>query len=595
MPYLQVLDLQNDIIALPDRAEVPVGWEFRIGRAGGRARSDLQLKFAESTVSGLHAVITCDGRNYYIEDQHSTNNTYLFHAAERHQKEHVCKEFQKYRLTSGDVIKLGSDDVRLRFQDGPILIGPSAPGIVDNPALELTIVPGETITEPARQELVDAILEISRTLASTLGQEEMAARLLSQMTRIFIKGQRFLLFATVTDSNRLRLLGWKLSSSRRRIFSNSGYEDDLPRYSRTIHRMVVEERKAVILMDTDREIAHNESIPDMGIRSIMCAPIEAPDGRVLGMLQIDADQLVKFQRSELEILKVIAQQVGATMQMGELHRQAIQQTRLKAEMKNASEIARHFLPPGVPNIPGFEFYAEYHPAEDIGGDYYDFYLERPGHVVISSCDVVGHGVPAALIMARLSSDLRNCLRQESDPAAVLEMLDQVMTPVLNPSDTSDCKFISMAVASLDLKTARLTLTNGGHPAVLIRRRDGRLETPDLGLSGHLVGIDFGEDYKSVNPYHTTQVQLEPGDVVIYYSDGLSEARNQNGVDFAPNPEIKKNGDYILGNVIRQTSGGPVAVGKAIMKAFQIHSLNMKQEDDVTLVCFGPKLQFVPES
>ena len=200
-------------------------------------------------------------------------------------------------------------------------------------------------------------------------------------------------------------------------------------------------------------------------------------------------------------------------------------------------------------------------------------------------------VPSALIMARLSSDLRNCLRQETDPARVLEVLDKIMTPVLNPPDSLDIKFISMAMASLDLKTARLTLANGGHPDLLVRRRDGRLETPDAGLSGHLVGLDLGEP--TLN-YRTIEIQLEPGDVAIYYSDGLSEARSQANVEFASCKTSPTKDFHMLGQVVRQTSGGPEAVGRAIMKAFKNHTLGVPWEDDVTLVCFGPTKQFTPE-
>ncbi len=584
MAYLKPLDKNSRQMDLPTGEILSMGWELAIGRD-----ATCGLHINSAGISRIHAKLQHDGRNYVIADQDSTNGTLLIRSLNHVERRISLTPFRAYALQSGDVIELGKVNC-VRFQDGPIEIGPNQSGPVDNPLAEVTMGPGEGMTVSPLQEVISGILEISRTLASIFKEEEMGPLVMNQMMRIFPKGQRFLLFATVPKTNRLRVLAWKINQSRRRKFTNPDDDDNVPRYSRTIYRMVVEERKSVILTDTDSEVSSSMSMIDMGIRSIMCAPIEAPDGRVLGMLQIDADQKSKFQRSELEILKVIAQQVGATMHMADLHRQAILQTQMQAEMKHASEIARQFLPHGVPEIPGYEFFAEYKPAEDVGGDFYDFNMVSPDRMAISVCDVVGHGISAALIMARLSSDLRHVLRQVSDPSQAFERLDSILMPVLSPPDSFDCRYISMSMALLNLKSARMTVVNAGHPPLIIRRNDGPLDTPDKSLTGRLIGVDFGDiQFKLSNPFEAAEVQLHPGDIVIYYSDGVTEARNKLN-EFFGSPDFR-----MLAKVLKETKGGPKAVGQAIMKSFKAFTDGIPQADDVTLLCFGPTLDFQPSA
>lgn len=576
MAYLKILTLNNQQVDLPKPDSIRAGWELNVGR---ETYNKLCLPAGE--ISRDHAVFTTNGSNFLITDKGSLNGTMIVRQVNHEDRKFDLVPHKPFQLQNGDIIELGKLH-RIRFQNGPIEIGPGSLRTIDNPLPEITMGPGESMTSSPLQEIIEGILEISRTLATKFKEEEIGPVLTEQLIRIFPNGQRFLLFATVPNTNRLRVLSWRVNPNRRRSLVNTSYDDDTPRYSRTIYRMVIEEKKSAVLTDTDSEVSSSMSMYDMGIRSIMVAPVLSPEGHVLGMIQIDADQKSKFQRSDLEILKVIAQQVGATMEMAELHRQAIAQTQLKAEMKYASEIARQFLPHGLPAIPNFEFFAEYQPADDVGGDFYDFTELSDGRMAISVCDVVGHGVPAALIMARLSSDLRNVIRQEPDPCKAFELLDEILMPLLNPPDSFDSRYISMSMSVLDLRTSKLTMVNAGHPPLIIRRADGTLETPDSHLSGRLMGVDFGDiRFKQENQYEKREIQLNPGDIVVYYSDGVTEARNQANEYFG-SPEF-----HILAKVLKENRGGPAQVGEAIIKAHQAFTEGTPQADDVTLVCFGP--------
>jgi serine phosphatase RsbU (regulator of sigma subunit) len=434
------------------------------------------------------------------------------------------------------------------------------------------------------QQVLDGILEISRTLATKFKDDDIGPVLMEQLIRIFPKGRRYFLYATVPNSNRLRLLSWKINPIRRRSLIQAN-DDELPRYSRTIYRLVIEEKNSALMTETDAANSISESMLDMEIRSVMVAPVLSPDGEVKGMIQVDTDKNSEFKLADLEILKVIAQQVGATMQMAELHKKALEQSKLKSDLENASDILNLFLPQSLPKISGFEFFVEYKPREDVGGDFYDFIRLDENRLAICVCDVVGKGLPAALIMARLSSELKHVIRTESEPCKAFTKLDEALTPLLNPPSSFESRFVSMSLAVIDLKTLKMTMVNAGHPPLLLKRADGRVEQPDSKLSGHLMAVDFGDpSFKEDNYFELGEVQLAPGDTVVYYSDGVTDARNKAGHLFC-SPD-----DNNLLKIVEATSGGPTTIGKTIVEAIRKFSEGTTQFDDITLSCFGPVIR-----
>jgi serine phosphatase RsbU (regulator of sigma subunit) len=539
--------------------------------------------------SNKHCTITYNGRNFVLIDRGSTNGTWLVKRRGMPVREERIARDLPFVLHHGDELELGRPDQgghadRLRFYDGPIDIGPEQSAAFDNPHPELILGALDRTDIRNLREVIDAILEISRTLATRFKVEEMGKDLMEQLPRVFPKGQRFLLFGTIPNTRYLRLLARK-SHGRRRFLSG---DDDDPTYSKTIYRQVVDERNAVIYSDSgNQDLA--ESIMDMGIKSIMCVPVESPDGTVLGMLQIDADQNARFAKEDLETLKVIAQQVGAAMQMAELHRVALTQVQQQQEMKHAAEIVKLILPHNLPQVPSFEFYADYQPCEAVGGDFYHFTPIDSDRMALGVCDVVGHGVSAALIMMMLSSELRNAFRQQLDPAQTLELLDAVLTPTLSPPDTFMCRFVPMSLAILNTRDGTMTLTNGGHPKLIVRRADGRLDFPDKDLSGRAVGLDYGdESIKDENFFETGKTRLNPGDVAVYYSDGVIDADDIHGKPFGGLESLRQ-----FGEIIANTQGGPKAVGEAVMKRLQEFTAGAPVKDDITLLCFGPTAAFQP--
>ena len=579
MAFLTILTQKNQQIDLPELPRNDKPLNLSIGRM-----PDCFVPFPGiDEISRAHASIELRKAGYSIIDLGSLNGTAIIRQTDSGDKRIELTKNQPYLLQNCDVIELGKKH-RIRFQNGPLEIGPAPVSSVEVASPEYTIGPTSSLTATPMQEVLNGILEIGRTLATKFKEDEIGPPLIDQLIRIFPKGRRFFLYATVPNSNRLRLLSWKINPSRRRSIINVN-DDDIPRYSRTIYRTVIEEQKSALMTETDAANSISESMLDMDIRSVMVAPVITPDGEVKGMVQVDTDKNSEFKPTDLEILKVVALQVGATMQMADLHRKALEQSKLKSDLENASDILNLFLPQSMPKISGFDFFVEYKPREDVGGDFYDFIRLDENRMAICVCDVVGKGLPAAMIMARLSSELKHVIRTESEPCKAFTKLDEILTPLLNPPSSFESRFVSMSLAVIDLKTLKMTMVNAGHPPLLLKRADGRVDQPDSKLSGHLMGVDFGDPkFKEDNYFELGEVQLAPGDTVVYYSDGVTDARSKAGKLFCSPEE-----NHLL-QVVEATSGGPTNIGKTIVEAIRKFSEGTPQFDDITLSCFGPVIR-----
>ena len=231
---------------------------------------------------------------------------------------------------------------------------------------------------------------------------------------------------------------------------------------------------------------------------------------------------------------------------------------------------KRFLPQDVPTVQGYEFFAHYKPTYEVGGDYYDFVPLPADRMALALGDVAGKGVAAALMMAKFSGDTRYCMLTENAPAPTAARLNSLLCAA-----GMDDRFITLCLCVLDAPARKLTLTSAGHTPVLIRRADGRVEEVGQEVSGLPLGVM--ED----SVYQQTEVQINDGDVVVLYSDGVTDARS-------PGDELYDSKDnHRLVKRVAQSSGGPVSVGRAILQDIREFWAEHSQADDITLVCLGP--------
>jgi serine phosphatase RsbU (regulator of sigma subunit) len=243
---------------------------------------------------------------------------------------------------------------------------------------------------------------------------------------------------------------------------------------------------------------------------------------------------------------------------------------LNRDLELARQVQKRLVPQSVPAIPGFEFFAHYAPAREIGGDYYDFVPLPHGRLAIAVGDVSGNGFAAAVMMARFSAETRHLILSENSlPAVAIELNHRVCT--IGAEEI----FITLSLCVLDLARRTMSLTSAGHPPVLVRRKSGTVDRIDGDVAGFPLGIIPGADYGQL------EVELHAGDVVAVFSDGVTDGRNLRDELYDSHDSRR------LHRKLAETSGGPVAMGRAILEDIHGFSSHHVQTDDVTLICFGP--------
>jgi phosphoserine phosphatase RsbU/P len=242
--------------------------------------------------------------------------------------------------------------------------------------------------------------------------------------------------------------------------------------------------------------------------------------------------------------------------------------RLKLDLELARVVQRGFLPPRLPEVRGYEFFAYYEPAFEVGGDYYDF-IPLPGQrLAVMLGDVAGKGVAAALLMAKLRADARFCMLTEPDPAAAVTKLNALMTE----SGIAD-RFVTLVAAILDPGRHTVTLVNAGHPSPLLYHRATCSvdEAASNEVAGFPIGVQDGFEYASC------QVGLQPGDCLLAFTDGVTEAMDVNNV------QLQIKGIYAA---VQGEAYSPRALAERVVQATKQFAAGRSQHDDIALVGFG---------
>ncbi|MEM6334543.1 MAG: SpoIIE family protein phosphatase [Planctomycetota bacterium] len=263
-------------------------------------------------------------------------------------------------------------------------------------------------------------------------------------------------------------------------------------------------------MLNDPRVIYPEDARREGLVSQLCAGLNH-QGRPIGTLQVYSGQRREFTHEDRRLMTAIAQLVGAAIVNRRLDRQREQSQRVIRQLHLAADVQRRMLPTVLPDVPPFRLAAKYVPSMELAGDFYDV-LELEGSLGVAVGDVVGKGIAASLLMASVRASLRAYAQDLYD-------LDEVIARVNNAlcRDTQVSEFATLWYGVLDPRTMRLTYCNAGHdPPILIR--DGRI-AQSLDVGGMIVGVEPN------TPYAKQVVQLEPGDTLVVYTDGLLDAFN----------------------------------------------------------------------
>lgn len=254
-----------------------------------------------------------------------------------------------------------------------------------------------------------------------------------------------------------------------------------------------------------------------GFRGHAVVPLIVQDNSI-GVLVINTRQPRQFNEDEMRFLRLMANQAALALEKARLTYEEIKRQRMEEELSVGRQIQLSLLPDGVPVILGWEFAACYQPARLVGGDFYDFFEipGRPEQLGIVIADVAGKGVPAALFMSLSRSIIRTKAMSGCGPALALRRANRLIA-----KDTRSKLFLTVCYALLDTATGQLTYARAGHNLPLWVSADdqGQPTLQELTAQGIILGA-----FEHIQLEEQT-IQLAPGDGLIFYTDGITEAMN----------------------------------------------------------------------
>ena len=527
----------------------------------GRA-PDCQIQVEDYAVSRKHATIHFENGAFSVEDLGSRNKTFL---------NDVELAAGKHLLNNGDKITvcdvafnfyLDTDLDNTGLTDGSHISVLFDGGEVGNSTimskLEVATSHGQVQLTASPETTLAALLEITQNLGQALALDDVLPKVLDSLFKVFIQADRA--FIGLKDKNGKLVPRW--SNARQKDAENT------IRLSRTIVKQVMESKQAILSADavSDSQFDANQSIVDLEIRSMMCAPLFDSEGSVIGIMQVDTSQRQQqFRPHDLELLVSVATQAGIAVHNAQLHEEAMQQQAVQRDLELAYEVQRGFLPSKPPEITNYSFYDFYRPANQVGGDYFD-YVALPGErMAILVADVVGHGVAAALLMAKLSAEARYCLASVAQPDKAIRQLNARM------SGLGLDRFVTLILIVLDQDSHEITIVNAGHMLPILCKTDGSIE--EIGEEEAGIPLGIMDDYE----YEQFKITLEPGASLTLYTDGINEAFNEQDEQY---------GDERLLELVTGSPVDSIERGEMIMADVEKFLGAAIQNDDMCLVTFS---------
>jgi serine phosphatase RsbU (regulator of sigma subunit) len=452
----------------------------------GRA-SECTVPIKDRFLSRRHAEIALDRGRWFVRDCGSVNGTML----------NGMRVVEPAPLRSGDRIGLGDSEVVFHSDDSSSqLIAVDS----DSHATNLSIAIDDDSRGGERSAiLVSLALEFlaDRPMDALfeLVLERIVSLLRPSRVAIALLGNERQTFASV------RL--------RRQDVNDSA---DLL-ISKTLLREVIDGRKVVSYFDTDQDqaLARAASIIAQHIRSAVCAPLVVNDV-VLGVLYIDyVSNRGVVREEDVRLLAQIANFAAVTLERTRLREEVVAKAVLDEELRTAYKIQSRLLPASLPRLDSYVFAGSNRPCKTVSGDYYDIVVRPNGRVYFVIADVSGKGITAALVMSSVATAFQIFTRNDPKPSELLREINATLAPKTSPS-----RFVTAVAGVLDPATGTIEFANAGHVAPLVIGRDGMQA---LRMTDIVVGI------KPEATYRDQSLTLGPGDSLVLFTDGVTEAEN----------------------------------------------------------------------
>ncbi len=366
------------------------------------------------------------------------------------------------------------------------------------------------VAYPEQAKTLALLHEVSRELTSILDREELLRRVAARTKKI-------------VDYDVFSVMLWNEQTQLLESVFAMRCNDSVPARTRLpLHQgltgTAAGERRVLRVHDVNEDPRYIRCETGVAARSEIVVPLLMKD-RLIGVLDLESTKPHAFTLEHERMLSTLGSYVAVALENARLYEEALQnERRLRTDLDTAREIQRQLLPTGAREVPGLDLAAAYVPARELGGDFYDFLPYGEGRLAIALGDVSGKGTAAALYGSLAIGTIREIVVDHAcDPSCMLGLLNQRLH-----NARLDSRFIAMLFGVYDAASRRLSLANAGAPYPLLLR-DGHV------LSVRLEGVPLG--LLPGTQYDESSVDLLPGDVVVFASDGILESQNATEEEF----------------------------------------------------------------
>ena len=556
------------IVKYPDRApdHFPLGrLRITIGRS---ARNDLCIP--DPFASRVHAEVRREGEEYVLQDLGSANGT-LYNGA---------TVDGAVPLTSGGRIQIGETEIV--FDDGTYNSSMGATMITDNtsslPEATIALASSDRTTSGLLEAIEGARTQPEEIVTTSAQHKAKHGDLLALISKV---GITLLASATLTETLEqiVSLVFEAVPADRCLIMMRDQGSEDLRvavarlrdrvgevgeiRVSRNVLDEVVIRGKSVLTSDAqhDPRFASGTMVLQ-GVRSVLAVPLGVAD-KVFGIIYADSPIAEgRFTEDHLKVLTTLASVAAIRVENARLVEARLERERFERELALASEIQQRFQPTAPPHVEGYELQGISFPCYEIGGDYYDFIEREDGRLVIALGDVSGKGTAAALLMSSLHAAIHAQSASHDSLVATISAVNRYLADNI-PAN----RFVTLFYAELDPESGALSFLNAGHNPPLIVHSAGTVE--QLASGGLPLGIKRDAEYRE------GRTRLQRGDVLVIYSDGVTEAVSPSGEEFGAT--------RLYEVVSRNINASAAGIRDRIESSLTKFAQGTSASDDITLV------------
>jgi len=554
------------IVKYPDRApdRFPLG-RLRI-TLGRSARNDLCIP--DPFASRVHAEVRREGEEYYLQDLGSANGT-LYNGGTVE---------GTVPLTAGGRIQIGETEIV--FDDGTYHSSMGATMITDNsstslPEATIALASGDRTTSGLLEAIEGARTKPEKTVAAQVAREGDLLALISKVGITLLSSSTLeqtleqivsLVFEAVPADRCLLMMrdeaNEELKVAVARLRDRVGEVGEI-RVSRNVMDEVVIKGRSVLTSDAQHDPRFaSGTVVLQGVRSVLAVPLGVSE-KVFGIIYADSPIAEgRFTEDHLKVLTTLASVAAIRVENARLVEARFQQERLERELQLAMEIQQRFQPTAPPSVPGYELQGISFPCYEIGGDYYDFIQREDGRLVIALGDVSGKGTAAALLMSSLHAAIHAQTGSHDTLVKTISAVNRYLADNI-PSN----RFVTLFYAELDPESGAVSFLNAGHNPPLIVHAAGTVE--QLASGGLPLGIKADAEYRE------GRTHLQMGDVLVIYSDGVTEAASPSGEEFGPT--------RLYEVVSRNVDASAAGIRDRIESALTKFSQGTQAADDITLV------------